>query len=297
VFAQGHPDGNHSDSDSLIVVLQQRNKMKVQGKTIVVTGAGNGMGREMVFELMKRGASVAAVDLNEQFLLETRQHIPESNRARFSYYVIDITDLHAVESLPALVISAHGQVDGLINNAGIIQPFVRVNDLDYATIDKVMKVNFFGSLYMIKTFLPYLLNRPEAHIANVSSMGGFLPVPGQSVYGASKAALKLMTEGLQSELAASQIGVSIIFPGAVGTNISSNSGVTLHLSKEAEAMAKKYKPLSAKKAAELMVDGIEKNRERIFVGKDSRFMNILYRLSPGYASRLITRNMKHLLGA
>jgi short-subunit dehydrogenase len=270
--------------------------MKVQGKTIVVTGAGNGMGREMVFELLKRGASVAAVDLNEHFLEETRQKISEKHRNRFSSHCVDITDLHAVESLPALVISAHGQVDGLINNAGIIQPFVRVNDVDYATVDKVMKVNFFGSLYMVKTFLPYLLNRPEAHIANVSSMGGFLPVPGQSIYGASKAAVKLMTEGLQSELSSSVVGVSIIFPGAVGTNITANSGVHMQLGKAAEEMAKKYKALSPDKAASIMIDGIEKNRSRIYVGKDARLMNILYRISPGYASRLITRNMKQLLG-
>jgi hypothetical protein len=61
-------------------------------------------------------------------------------------------------------------------------------------------------------------------------------------------------------------------------------------------MAKKYKALSPDKAASIMIDGIEKNRSRIYVGKDARLMNILYRISPGYASRLITRNMKQLLG-
>ena len=117
-----------------------------------------------------------------------------------STHVLNITDRAEVERLPELVIARHGAVDGLINNAGIIQPFVRVKDLDYEAIERVMNVNFYGTLYMTKAFLPCLLKRPEAHIANVSSMGGFLPVPGQSIYGASKAAANCIFKQMQSLL-------------------------------------------------------------------------------------------------
>lgn len=89
-----------------------------------------------------------------------------------SLHPLDVTDRERVEALPAEVERAHGQVDGLVNNAGIIQPFKRLQDLDYAAIDRVMRVNFYGTLYMTKAFLPRLLKRPEAHIVNVSSMGG-----------------------------------------------------------------------------------------------------------------------------
>jgi short-subunit dehydrogenase len=71
---------------------------------------------------------------------------------------------------------AHGSVDGIINNAGIIQPFVDIVDLEMDTIKKVIDINFYGTLYMVKSFLPILLKRPEAHILNVSSMGGFMPI-------------------------------------------------------------------------------------------------------------------------
>jgi len=111
--------------------------------------------------------------------------------------------------LPSAVIEAHGKVDGLINCACIIQPFVKLNDLEYEAIEHVMNVNFWGLMYMTKTFLPYLMDRPSAHIVNVSSMGGFLPVPGQTVYGASKAAVKLLTEGLHSELRETSVRVTI----------------------------------------------------------------------------------------
>ena len=87
-------------------------------------------------------------------------------------------------------------------------------------IERVLDVNLQGTLNMVTAFLPLLLERPEAHIANVSSMGGFFPFPGQTVYGASKAAVKLLTEGLYAELLDSQVRVSVIMPGAVSTSIS-----------------------------------------------------------------------------
>ena len=154
------------------------------------------------------------------------------------------------------MIAHHGAVDGLINNAGIIQPFVTIEDLDYATIERVLDVNLMGTIHMVKAFLPHLMARPEAHIANVSSMGGFLPVPGQVMYGASKAAVKLLTEGLYAELLDTNVGVSVIMPGAVATNIAQNSGVSVPGEAEA-ADASNYPTTSAPDAARIMVDGIE----------------------------------------
>ena len=205
--------------------------MKVAGKVIVVTGGGSGMGRELVLKLIRRGARVAAVDINEQTLAETAKLVADTGSSaakdNLATFVVNITDRAAVEALPQQVIERFGQIDGVINNAGIIQPFVRLNDLTYEQIDRVFDVNWRGALYMTKTFLPILLARPEAHIVNTSSMGGFLPVPGQTAYGASKAAVKLMTEGLHSEMAGTNVHVTVVFPGAVATNITTNSGVDI----------------------------------------------------------------------
>ena len=198
--------------------------MKVRSRVIVVTGAGSGMGRELTLALLRRGARVAAVDVRAEGLEETA--VLAVAGERLSTHVLDITDRIACEALPDEVIAHHGSVDGLINNAGIIQPFVTIEDLDYATIERVLNVNLMGTIHMVKAFLPHLKARPEAHIANVSSMGGFLPVPGQVMYGASKAAVKLLTEGLYAELLDTNVGVSVIMPGAVATNITQNSGVS-----------------------------------------------------------------------
>lgn len=266
--------------------------MQVQNKVIVVTGGGNGIGRELVLHLLSKGARVAAVDINEAGLSETVKLA--GNRAEnVSTHVVNITNREAVAALPAQVIARHGAVDGIINNAGIIQPFVRVKDLDYAAIERVMNVNFYGTLNMTKEFLPHLLARPEAHITNISSMGGFLPVPGQTIYGAAKAAVKLLTEGLHSELANTNVRVTVVFPGAIGTNIAVNSGVGIPLN--ADTQRQSIQPLPPGKAAQIIIDGIEKNHYRIMVGRDSAMMDLLYRASAKFAAGFISKQMQSLL--
>lgn len=268
--------------------------MKVQDKIIVVTGGGNGIGRELALHLLARGARVAAVDINENGLKESAE-LAGASKGRLSTHVVNITDRAAVEALPQQVIASHGAVDGLFNVAGIIQPFVRINDLEYAAIERVMNVNFYGTLYMVKTFLPHLLKRPVAHIANISSMGGFLPVPGQGIYGASKAAVKLLTEALHSELANTNVRVTVIFPGAIGTHIAANSGVAISALANAGAAQRAIKPLAPSKAAEIIVKGIEKDEYEILVGRDSALMNYIYRVSSRRAAKFITRQMASLL--
>jgi short-subunit dehydrogenase len=266
--------------------------MKVSGKVIVVTGAANGMGKELVLQLLKKGASVAAIDLRQESLQALAEECGPS--AKLSLHVCNITNHAAVKALPEAVVKAHGQVDGVINNAGIIQPFVRINELDFQAIERVMHVNFYGLVYMTKAFLPYLLKRPEAHVVNTSSMGGFLPVPGQSVYGASKAAVKLFTEGLRSELLDTAVRVTIVFPGAIGTNIAQNSGVGATLA-VSDAEQSKFKMLPADKAAAIILQAMERNAYRVLVGSDAKFMDFLYRLHPKFAAEFIYKQMKTLL--
>ncbi len=263
--------------------------VRVAGKVWVVTGGGAGMGQELVLQLLRAGGQVAAVDVRAEALEQTAELAAVG--ARLSTHVVDITERTSVEALVGAVVEAHGCVDGLINNAGIIQPFVPVGDLDYEHITRVLDVNLMGTVHMVKAFLPELVDRPEAHIANVSSMGGFFPFPGQSVYGASKAAVKLLTEGLYAELIDTRVNVSVIMPGAVQTQITQNSGVAMPTANEPAGM-----PMtSAQDAARIMIEGIEKDRLYIFVGKDARLMNLAIRIAPKQAIGFIQKKMRSLL--
>jgi NADP-dependent 3-hydroxy acid dehydrogenase YdfG len=259
--------------------------MKLQDKRVLVTGAGSGMGREITLELVRRGAKVIAVDMRSETLAETARLASKNVET----HLLDVADKVAVSEFPSKV----GDIDILINNAGIIQPFVKINELRLEDAERVMNVNFYGPFTLIKAFLPTLLKRPQAHILNVSSMGAYAPVPGQSIYGASKAAVKLMTEGLRSELLDTNVGVTVAFPGAVATNISTNSGLAMPAGAENSKQA--MKSLPAPTAAKIMVDAIESGKPRVTVGKDARLMDRLSRLNPVFAANLIYKQMKSLL--
>lgn len=107
--------------------------MQTAGKTWVVTGAGSGLGQALVLELLRRGSRVAAVDRSREGLEETQTKAGGS-AAGLSLHLLDITQRARVEALAEEVEQVHGQVDGLINNAGIIQPFKRLQDLDLGPV-------------------------------------------------------------------------------------------------------------------------------------------------------------------
>jgi short-subunit dehydrogenase len=262
--------------------------MQVSNKILVLTGAGSGIGRELALQLINGGAKVAGVDINLDSLLET-QKIAGVGDDRFKAFQLNITDKEKVEALPNQVIQHFGAVDGIINNAGIIQHFIPVNDLGYDEINKVFNVNFFGTLYLTKAFLPHFLQRPEAHIVNISSMGGFIPFPGQTIYGAAKAAVKLLTEGLYAELKGTNVKVTVVHPGAIATNISENSGLGKPKTEPIAAQAKMT--LSPQKAAEKIIAAMESNKYRITVGKDAKFLDLFYRFSPRMATNFIGKMM------
>jgi NAD(P)-dependent dehydrogenase (short-subunit alcohol dehydrogenase family) len=272
--------------------------MDVKDRVFVVTGGGNGMGREVVLGLLERGARVAAVDLREEGLAGTVELAKAKSAGadgRLTTHALDVTDRKAVLALPDAVIKAHGQVDGLLNVAGIIQRFVRIQDLGFEDIERVMNVNFWGVVNTTKAFLPHLLKRPAAALLNVSSMGGFLPVPGQAAYGASKAAVKLFTEALYAELQGTSVAVTVVFPGGVGTEITKNSGVDIPNMDEAAA-GKARKTVTPADAGRQIIEGVEKGAFRVVIGGDARFMDRFSRLAPRRATELIANQMKSLLG-
>lgn len=261
--------------------------MDIKGKVFVVTGGGAGIGRSTVLQLLARGARVAAADLSEEGLHETARLAAVGER--LSLHPLNVADRDQVLALPAAVVEAHGAVDGLINIAGIIQPFVHIKDLEFGVIERVMNVNFWGTLNTVKAFLPDLIDRPEASLVNISSMGAILPVPGQSAYGASKAAVRLLTEGLYAELQGTSVSVTEVFPGAVGTDITKNSGVERASGPKEGASVKMTTP---EEAAKQICDAIEKKRLRLHIGNDAKLFDRLSRLMPERAIRLIAKKMQ-----
>jgi short-subunit dehydrogenase len=265
--------------------------MKVKDKTIVVTGGGNGVGRRLALNLLAKGAEVIAVDISKAGLLETMQ-LAEGKAKNLSTHILDITDRVAVETFARQVMTQYCAVDGLINNAGILQPFSMVNNLDYATIEKVININYYGTLYLTKAFLPHFLKRPEAHVVNVSSMGGLIPVQGQSIYGAVKVGVALLTEGLRSELRNTNVKLTLVCPGAMATDIKFNSGTDNRQLTNEDVKNAFVKPVQASRAAQIIINAMEKNKLRVLIGKDIKVMNVLNKLCPKLTRYIINQQMK-----
>jgi short-subunit dehydrogenase len=163
-------------------------------------------------------------------------------------------------------------------------------------MERVMAVNFWGVVHTTKAFLPHLVVRPEACVVNVSSMGGLAPVPGQTLYGASKAAVKLLTEGLYAELRGTPVAVTTVFPGGVATNITTNSGVATP-GGATEASASSMTLTTPQDAARQIAEGVEKGSYRVVIGRDARMLDGLSRVSPRRATDMIAKRMASLLGA
>ena len=258
-------------------------------RVAVVTGAASGIGQALSVLLAKRGAIVALVDINEQGLAQTHDQITSIGGV-CSKHVVDVADREAVEALAAKVVSLHGNVHLLFNNAGV-SVVDRVDAITYEDFEWLMKINFWGVVYGTKSFLPYLQRADEAHIVNVSSLFGILSVPLQSAYNASKFAVRGFTESLKMELADSTVNVSCVHPGGIKTEITKNSRIgegaldmshdELHSAFDAAA------PTTPEKAARVILRGVEKNRRRILIGLDARIADWVARHFPATYERIL----------
>ena len=264
--------------------------MQIADRVFVVTGAGNGMGREVAIGLIRKGATVAAVDLRPDGLAETARLADAGNR--LSTHVVDVTDRAAVDALPDEVRARHGAVDGVVNIAGVIHRFAYVADLDTAETDRVMRINFDGTVNVCRAFLPALKERPQAVLANMSSLSALIPFASQTMYGASKGAVKQFSEGLYAELQGTGVEVCTIFPGNVSTDLTGNSGVTM-----IDAGERAVRATTPEAAGRKIIAGIEKGRFRILIGQDAAILDALVRISPGGATRFVARQMKSVLPA
>ena len=270
-------------------------------KVAVITGAGSGMGRYLSVLLAKDGADVVACDVNQETLNETVEMLRKFN-VSVSSHVLDVADKEAIEALPQKVIDQHGKVDLVFNNAGV-STGKHFKDMEEENWDWVMDINLHGVINSTRAFIPHLIDRPEAAIVNTSSIFGMVAVPGQTVYHATKFAVRGFTESLALEMAQTNENLQIhcVHPGHVGTNIVANSRIDLQTDEErgssiftrnqpttVEEMADSFKEggMHPSKAAQIILNGVKKNKRRIFIGLDSKLLELSQRIFPNKYHRI-----------
>ncbi|GAB3683423.1 SDR family NAD(P)-dependent oxidoreductase [Angustibacter aerolatus] len=266
----------------------------VRGKVAVVTGAGSGIGRQLSFELARRGARLAVSDVDEGGLAGTAERAralgAEVHAAR-----LDVADREAVVAHAGAVADHFGVVHQLYNNAGVAGGS-GVLDSEWVDYDRILGVNLMGVVHGTKAFLPHLIASGDGHVVNVSSLNGVLAQASISAYSASKFAVRGFTESLRSEMLMTRhpVQVTVVHPGGVRTNIANAAMAQARaegrLTPDDERRTRMYNDkllrMPPEQAAKIVVDGVEAGRSRVLVGNDARIADLLVRLLPSAAPRI-----------
>src|ERR1700689_2657232 len=193
------------------------------GRGAAITGAGSGIGRALANNLARKGAHLALSDINDEGLAEAVAQC-EGHGGKVTAQHLDVADRAAVYSWADEVVGDHGQVNLVINNAGVALG-ATIEAMSYEDFEWLMNINFWGVVYGTKAFLPHLKLSGEGHIVNISSVFGLISVPSQSAYNAAKFAVRGFTDSLRMELEIEDANVSVttVHPGGIKTNIARNA--------------------------------------------------------------------------
>jgi NADP-dependent 3-hydroxy acid dehydrogenase YdfG len=187
----------------------------IEGKVVVITGASSGLGEATARHLVGEGAKLV---LGARRLDRIQALAQELNLGTDAAVETDVTDREQVKRLVDAAVAAHGRIDVIINNAGLMphSPLERGKVDDW---DRMIDVNLKGVLYGIAAALPHMTRQKSGHIINVSSVAGHKVRPGSAVYAATKAAVRMLSEGLRQEVKPYNIRTTIISPGAVQSEL------------------------------------------------------------------------------
>lgn len=253
------------------------------GQVAVVTGAASGLGRALAQDLAARGLRLALVDRDAEGLARLAGELGASS------HTVDVADAAAMAALPEAVLAAHGQVDLLINNAGV-SVGGRLEQTSVEDFQWIFGVNVFGVIYGCKSFLPMLQQRPRAHILNISSTFGLVGFPQKTAYAATKFAVRGFSESLRAELEGGTVGLSCGFLGAVRTGIVRSSRVSSERGRELEDRYLQEKGMAPEVAARALIAGVEADRFRVLVGADARAIDLASRALGGSLPKLVGKN-------
>lgn len=246
--------------------------MKVAGSVAVVTGASSGIGRQTVLDLAAAGATVVAVARREERLRELDDELRRRGTPG-GFAVCDVGDRAAVDAAARRILADHGRIDIVVNNAGIPlhKTFV---DCTVEELERVMQVNYFGTVYWMKAVLPGMIEQRRGSIVNVASMGGAVPWAWEAGYGASKAAVIALCDATWPELRRHGVHVGWVNPGLVRTEIFSEVSLR-HIPKSAQRTWLEPDALSR-----AIIDGIEHERPGMTVPRYMAMSVLARHLAP-----------------
>ena len=240
--------------------------MKLQNKTILITGASAGIGKELAIQLAEKNNRLVLIARRKNLLEELFASLPNHPDGHL-YFPCDVSDFQALQNTCNSLTKRAIVFDVLILNAGIGGGF-NVSDIDIKNFNKIFDVNFFSNIYFFKYLLPPMMEQQAGLVSAVSSLAGYRGMPKSAPYSTSKAALSTLMESLRIDLWNSGVKVSLISPGFVKTPMTDKNDY--------------YMPfmISVEKAAKIIIKGLEKEKTEIHFPYSFSFLAKLAKLLP-----------------
>lgn len=267
----------------------------LRGKTVVITGAGSGIGRALSIQAAGEGARLALSDVDVDGLEATARMCGTQAAVRTDR--LDVADRHAWTPYADSIRDHYGTVNVIVNNAGVALSS-NIIDMSYDDFEWLMEINFWGVVRGTKTFLPHLIESGDGHVVNISSLFGLLSVPSQAAYNAAKFGVRGFTEALRMEMLVSgdPVGVTCVHPGGIKTAIARNGrGDAQHDAAEVAAhFDEKLAKTTPEKAAADIWRAVRRRRARVLVGNDAKALDLLVRVAGSGYQRIITRGSQRI---
>lgn len=267
----------------------------LEGRVAAITGAGSGIGAALAEELARRGCDLALSDVDGTGL-EVSAASARAHGAEVTTAVVDVADAEAVQRWADETAAEHGQVNLVVNNAGVALSGT-VESLSLEDYRWIVDINFWGVVHGTKAFLPHLVASGSGHVVNISSVFGLTAQPLMSGYNATKYAVRGFTESLRQdlELAGLPVSATCVHPGGIATNVAKAARVDASVARltgrtAAEATKEFERTLLTRPevAARRIVEGVVTDRRRVLVGADARGYDLLARVLPTGYQRLTT---------
>ena len=259
----------------------------IYGRNIVITGCSTGIGKELTVQLVKNfGCNVMGVARNKQKLDLLKEELGD----KFDYRRFDISDENAWYDFSEEMQNIGYNVDVLINNAGMIQEFSQYADMDMQTIRKIVDTNFNSVIFGVAAFLPLIKKSKFGYIVNISSASAILPVCGETVYSATKGAVRAFSESLAQDLSGFGIGVSCVMPGPVKTDLYKQRDAGGSAKKDYELVEKIG--ITAETAAKRIIKAMRKRKVRVLIDAVAKLMDFGMRVAPSLTQKITCKAMK-----
>jgi len=261
-------------------------------KVVYITGGSSGIGLAAARAVVLAGGDVAISARGQQRLDEAKaeldglKHRPNQRIAASS---VDVSDPVACENVAAKILKDFGRCDVIIANAGVAHPS-RVLETGADVYERMMRINYFGTVHTIRALLPHFFERGHGRIGVVSSMLGFMGIYGYTAYAASKFAQVGFAECLRQELVGQDIEVTICYPP--DTDTPQLAEENLIKPPETKAIAGEVKTMSAESVALTLLTGIARGKLHVVPGTMGKFTHFMQRHAPGLVRWIIDGELK-----